>query len=80
MDEGFLLGTKLKLKTEDRKGKYLLYFPSAEPEARKDWLLSIKLYSRSFYVDRISIIFNDLGLHQQSMCKTTSSATKPLRL
>ncbi|MFT6909629.1 MAG: hypothetical protein ACJAS1_006352, partial [Oleiphilaceae bacterium] len=52
---------------EDTQGKYLLYFPSQEPEVQKDWLLDIKLYSRSFYADRISIIFNDLGLHRQSM-------------
>lgn len=61
------LGTKLKLELEDTVGKYLLYFPSAEPNAEDDWLLDIKLYSRSFYADRVSIIFNDLGLHQQSM-------------
>lgn len=61
------LGTKLKLELEDTVGKYLLYFPSAEPDVEKDWLLDIKLYSRSFYADRVSIIFNDLGLHQQSM-------------
>ncbi len=61
------LGIKLKLEVEDTLGKYLLYFPSIEPEPEKDWLLDIKLYSRSFYADRFSIIFNDLGLHQQSL-------------
>ncbi len=61
------LGTKLKLELEDRSGKYLLYFPFAEPDVEKDWLLDIKLYSRCFYADRFSIIFNDLGLHQQSL-------------
>ena len=61
------LGTKLKLEMEDTVGKYLLYFPFAEPDVEKDWLLDMKLYSRSFYADRVSIIFNDLGLHQQSM-------------
>src|SRR5690554_1255546 len=49
------LGTKLKLELEDAEGKYLLYFPHAEPEPAKDWLLDIKLYSRSFYADRFSI-------------------------
>ncbi len=61
------LGIKLKLELEDTQSKYLLYFSSAEPEPEKDWLLDIKLYSRSFYADRFSIIFNDLGLHQQSL-------------
>jgi len=67
MSEQSLLGTKLKLELEDTEGRYLLYFPIEEPEAKSDWLLDIKLYSRSFYADRISIIFNDLGLYQQSM-------------
>jgi uncharacterized protein (TIGR02687 family) len=61
------LGIKLKLELEDKEGKYLLYFPSEEPHVEDDWLLDIKLYSRSFFADRVSIIFNDLGLHQQSM-------------
>ncbi|MCK4708727.1 MAG: BREX-1 system phosphatase PglZ type A, partial [Gammaproteobacteria bacterium] len=61
------LGIKLKLELEDTKGKYLLYFPCNEPEPEKDWLLDIKLYSRCFYADRFSIIFNELGLHQQSL-------------
>lgn len=61
------LGAKLKLELKDRVGKYLLYFPFAEPDVEKDWLLDIKLYSRCFYADRFSIIFNDLGFHQQSL-------------
>lgn len=61
------LGMKLKLELEDTDGKYLLYFPHAEPMVERDWLLDIKLYSRSFYADRFSIIFNELGLHQQSL-------------
>ena len=61
------LGVKLKLEREDPNGKYLLYFPCAEPEAEHDWLLDIKLYSRCFYADRFSIIFNQLKLQQHSL-------------
>jgi uncharacterized protein (TIGR02687 family) len=60
-------GLKLKLELGDTENKYLLYFPESEPEANDDWLLDIKLYSRSFYADRMSLIFNDLGLQQQSL-------------
>ncbi|MDR6108298.1 uncharacterized protein (TIGR02687 family) [Acinetobacter baylyi] len=67
MAEESSLAVKLKLELQDQQGKYLLYFPSAEPETEKDWLLDIKLYSRSFYADRFSIIFNELGLQQQSL-------------
>lgn len=60
-------GTKLQLELEDTQGKYLLYFPCAEPDAEDDWLLDIKLFSRSFYADRVSMIFNELGLQQVSL-------------
>ena len=62
MSEESVLATKLHLEMTDTQGKYLLYFPHAEPEPTKDWLLDIKLYSRSFYADRFSIIFNELEL------------------
>jgi uncharacterized protein (TIGR02687 family) len=63
------LALKFRLELDDPQGKYLLYFPSAEPDIKEDWLLDIKLYSRSFYADRISLIFNELGLSQQSLRK-----------
>lgn len=61
------LGVKLKLELDDVGGRYLLYFPYPEPDVEKDWLLDMKLYSRSFYADRFSIIFNELGLHTASL-------------
>lgn len=67
MAEMSALGLKLKLELDDRESKYLMYFPHAEPEPEDDWLLDMKLYSRTFHADRISIIFNDLGLQQQSL-------------
>jgi uncharacterized protein (TIGR02687 family) len=70
------LGIKLKLEREDTIGKYLLYFPQTEPESENDWLLDIKLYSRSFYADRFSIIFNELGLQQQSLREFLSQRDK----
>lgn len=62
-----VFGMKLKLERKDPTGRYLLYFPSSEPDVSKDWLLDIKLYSRCFYADRISLLFNDLGLVNQAM-------------
>ncbi|MEF9956998.1 MAG: BREX-1 system phosphatase PglZ type A, partial [Acinetobacter sp.] len=47
-----VLETKFNLELEDTQSKYLLYFPSAEPDSLKDWMLDMKLYSRSFYADR----------------------------
>lgn len=67
MQEQSTFGLKLKLELEDTQGKYLLYFPCAEPDAEDDWLLDIKLYSRSFYADKTSLIFNELGLQHMHL-------------
>lgn len=61
------LAIKMRLELDDPSGRYLLYFPSPEPDIADDWLLDIKLYSRTFYADRLSLVFNDLGLQQQSL-------------
>ena len=61
------LEVKMQLELDDPEGRYLLYFPAPEPALEDDWLLDIKLYSRVFHADRISMIFNELGLQQQSL-------------
>ena len=61
------LAVKILLEHENTTGKFLLYFPWAEPAVAKDWLLDIKLYSRSFFADRFSILFNELGLQRHAM-------------
>ena len=50
------------MENEDPTGKYLLYSPTEEPDYENDWLLDIRLYSRSFRADRASILFDELGL------------------
>lgn len=67
MTEQSVLDVKVKLELEEPDRKFLLYFPEPEPDITDDWLLDIKLYSRCFYADRFSIIFNELGFQQQSL-------------
>jgi uncharacterized protein (TIGR02687 family) len=62
LDESSALETKISLEIKGRSKKYLLYSAKEEPEFNKDWLLDIRLYSRSFRADRASIILNELGL------------------
>ena len=38
MAEESSLAIKLKLELQDQQGKYLLYFPSPEPETEKAWV------------------------------------------
>lgn len=67
LDQMGQLEAKITLEKGDPIGKYLLYSPAEEPEYDDDWLLDIRIYSRSFRADRASIIHEELGLAQQSM-------------
>lgn len=67
LDEIGALETKIRLERDDPDGKFLLYSPTAEPDAEDDWLLDIRLYSRRFQADRASILLQDLGLTHQHL-------------
>src|SRR5207245_3607944 len=62
LDQEPALGVKIRLERDDPAGKYLLYSPAEEPDYETDWLLDIRLYSRSFRADRASILLDELGL------------------
>ncbi|MCY2966324.1 MAG: BREX-1 system phosphatase PglZ type A [Planctomycetota bacterium] len=62
LDEVGALEAKIRLEREEPCGKFLLYAPTEEPEYENDWLLDIRLYSRSFRADRASILLQELGL------------------
>ncbi|MGH9428509.1 MAG: BREX-1 system phosphatase PglZ type A, partial [Terriglobia bacterium] len=67
LDKTSSLATKIRLEREDPTGRYLLYAPTEEPDYENDWLLDIRLYSRSFRADRASIILDELGLANQHL-------------
>ncbi len=67
LDQEAALGVKIRLERDDPAGKYLLYSPSEEPDYENDWLLDIRLYSRSFRADRASILLDQLGLHDHGL-------------
>ncbi|HDZ61752.1 MAG TPA: BREX-1 system phosphatase PglZ type A [Nitrospirae bacterium] len=67
LDEVGALELKIMLELEDTKNPYLVYAPFAEPERKDDWLLDIKLYSRTFHADPSSILLDELGLNHQSL-------------
>lgn len=56
------LEAKLRLEQDDPSERFLVYSPAEEPEFEDDWLLDVRLYSRSFRADRASIILDELGL------------------
>lgn len=67
LDQEPSLGVKIRLERDDPAGKYLLYSPAEEPDYENDWLLDVRLYSRSFRADRASILLDQLGLKNQHL-------------
>lgn len=53
---------KIRLELEEPGSKFLVYSPTEEPDFDEDWLLDIRLYSRSFRADRASMLLDELGL------------------
>jgi uncharacterized protein (TIGR02687 family) len=62
LDEVGALEAKICLEREEPNSKFLLYAPTEEPDYEDDWLLDIRLYSRSFRADKASILLQELGL------------------
>ena len=46
---------------------WLLYSTQPEPDPNKNWLLNIRLRSKSFKADSTSILLDDLGLVSQTL-------------
>jgi len=67
LDEVGALEAKIRMERDEPNGKYLVYAPSEEPDYEEDWLLDIRLYSRSFRADRASILLQQLGLVNQHL-------------
>jgi len=70
------LEAKIRVEQDEPTGRFLLYSSNEEPEYEDDWLLDIRLYSRSFRADRVSIILQELGLTQQSLRQHLSKRRK----
>src|SRR5260370_34779617 len=67
LNEVGALEAKVRLERDEPTGKFLLYSPSEEPDYDNDWLLDIRLYSRSFRADRASLLLLDLDLVNQTL-------------
>ena len=67
LDQVGALEVKVLLERDDPEGRYLVYSATEEPDYEADWLLDIRLYSRSFRADRASIILDQLGLTNQHL-------------
>jgi len=59
--------------------RWLLYSTKPEPEPTKDWLLDVRLRSKSFRADSTSILLEDLGLNSLSLRQHLKDRAKFLR-
>jgi len=67
LDQTGALEAKIRMERDDSDCRYLVYSPTEEPDYEADWLLDIRLYSRSFRADRASITLDQLGLTNQHL-------------
>ena len=78
MDEQSNLRIKLQIEsTPDQH--WLLYSNQPEPEPSKDWLLDVRLRSKTFRADSTSILLEDLGLATISLRTHLKERAKFLR-
>lgn len=71
---------RVKLDMEQHPGqRWLVYSTQPEPEPTKDWLLDVRLRSKSFRADSTSILLEDLGLTTQALRHHLKDRAKFLR-
>jgi uncharacterized protein (TIGR02687 family) len=61
-DQEPLFEVKHRLEIADTTGRYLLYSTQPEPAHKDDWLLDIRLYSKTFRADLAAAQLDGLGL------------------
>ena len=59
--------------------RWLIYSAKPEPEPAKDWLLDVRMRSKSFRADSTSILLEDLGLTTQGLRQHLKERAKFLR-
>jgi uncharacterized protein (TIGR02687 family) len=67
IDNSPKLETKIRIERQEPQQNFVLYSTSEVPAPPDDWLLDIRLYSRTFRADRASIVHGELGLLDQSV-------------
>ena len=67
LDECGAFQAKVRIEQQEPNERFLLYAPFEEPEVEQDWLLDIRLYSRTFRADRASIVLDELGLTEHRL-------------
>ena len=78
LDDTPTLRVKLDIERAPDK-RWLIYSNKPEPEPTKDWLLDVRMRSKSFRADSTSILLEDLGLTTQGLRQHLKERSKFLR-
>jgi uncharacterized protein (TIGR02687 family) len=62
LDQTPAMRAKILIESAAKDGRWLIYAPTEEPDPVSDWLLDLRLRSKSFRADSASILLEDLGL------------------
>ncbi len=78
LDDTPVLRIKLDIESSPDQ-RWLIYSNQPEPEPTKDWLLDVRMRSKSFRADSTSILLEDLGLSTQGLRQHLKERSKFLR-
>ncbi|GJI89012.1 BREX-1 system phosphatase PglZ type A [Duganella hordei] len=78
LDDSASLRVKLDIEGAPDQ-RWLIYSVKPEPEPAKDWLLDVRMRSKSFRADSTSILLEDLGLSTQGLRAHLKERAKFLR-
>lgn len=78
LDDTPALRVKLDIERTPNQ-RWLIYSAKPEPEPTKDWLLDVRMRSKSFRADSTSILLEDLGLSTQGLRQHLKERAKFLR-
>ena len=78
LDDTPALRVKLDIERSPQQ-RWLIYSAKAEPASAKDWLLDVRMRSKSFRADSTSILLEDLGLSTQGLRQHLKDRAKFLR-
>lgn len=78
LDDCAALRVKLDIEKAPEQ-RWLIYSSKPEPEPTNDWLLDVRMRSKSFRADTTSILLEDLGLNTQGLRAHLKERAKFLR-
>ena len=79
LDQIPALKVKILIESAGKSERWLIYAPREEPDPADDWLLDLRLRSKSFRADAASILLDELGLSSLALRSHLKARAKFLK-